>query len=100
GIRDFHVTEFRRVLFRSSGPAIEPGKPEESLLIEAINYASYEMPPSGKLKDADIAVLTEWVRMGAPWPGGDHPVPIAKPRGVVKIGRASCRERVLSGCGA
>src|SRR5947208_3426772 len=34
-----------------TGPAIAPGKPEESLLIEAINYGgTYQMPPDGKLK--------------------------------------------------
>jgi hypothetical protein len=53
-----------------SGPVIVPGKPEESLLVEAINYKSLEMPPTGKLGDEAIAALTEWVRLGAPWPGG------------------------------
>ena len=53
-----------------SGPVIVPGKPEESLLVEAINYRSLEMPPTGKLGDEAIATLTEWVRLGAPWPGG------------------------------
>ncbi len=53
-----------------SGAVIVPGKPEESLLVEAINYQSLEMPPDGKLGDEAIAALTEWVRLGAPWPGG------------------------------
>lgn len=51
-----------------SGAAIVPGKPDESLLIEAINHASLEMPPpdkGGKLTDAEIAVLTAWVSRGA-----------------------------------
>ncbi|MDG1894453.1 MAG: PSD1 and planctomycete cytochrome C domain-containing protein [Fuerstiella sp.] len=51
-----------------SGPAIVPGKPDESLLIQAINYQSLEMPPSdagGKLNDAEIAALTKWIRLGA-----------------------------------
>src|SRR5262245_11986479 len=52
------------------GPAIVPGKPEESLLIEAINYKSLEMPPDVRLKPEQIATLTEWVKMGAPWPPG------------------------------
>ncbi|WP_197444351.1 DUF1553 domain-containing protein [Maioricimonas rarisocia] len=55
-----------------SGPAIVAGKPAESLLVEAINWESYEMPPSGKLDDEAIDVLTRWVEMGAPWPGGDR----------------------------
>jgi len=54
-----------------SGSAVVPGKPQESLLIEAINYASLEMPPSGKLEDKEIATLTRWVELGAPWPSGE-----------------------------
>ncbi|TWT60704.1 DUF1549 domain-containing protein [Rubinisphaera italica] len=54
-----------------SGPAIEPGKPDASLLIEAVRYESYEMPPSQKLSEEQIAVLNKWIEMGAPWPG-DH----------------------------
>jgi hypothetical protein len=51
-----------------SGPAIVPGKPDESLLIEAINYASLEMPPQGKLPAEDIALLTRWIEEGAFFP--------------------------------
>ncbi|MBX6311700.1 MAG: PSD1 domain-containing protein [Isosphaeraceae bacterium] len=51
-----------------SGPAIVPGKPEESLLVEAINYEGLEMPPGGKLADDRRAVLVRWVELGAPWP--------------------------------
>ena len=51
-----------------SGPPIVPGKPDESLLIEAVNYKSLQMPPAdrgGKLPAEEIAVLTEWIRRGA-----------------------------------
>ena len=51
-----------------SGPAVVPGKPDESLLIEAVRYESYEMPPKGKLADSEISILEEWVRRGAPDP--------------------------------
>src|SRR5262245_40477241 len=52
-----------------SGPAIVPGKPDESLLIKAVHYAGEpKMPPKTKLKSAQIAALTEWARQGAPWP--------------------------------
>jgi len=54
-----------------SGAVIVPGKPESSPLIQAINYQSLEMPPEdggGKLSDAEIAVLTKWVKLGAPDP--------------------------------
>ncbi len=56
-----------------SGPAISPGKPEESLLIKAVRYqdADLQMPPDGKLAVAELAVLEEWVRMGAPDPRAD-----------------------------
>ncbi len=51
-----------------SGPAIVPGKPDESLLIDAINYGSLEMPPADKgekLSADEIAVLAQWVATGA-----------------------------------
>jgi len=53
-----------------SGAAVVPGKPRESLLIQAVRYdAEVRMPPKNKLKDEQIAVLARWVEMGAPWPG-------------------------------
>ena len=51
-----------------SGPAVVPGKPDESLLVSAINYAGPEMPPSGKLAPEKVAVLTRWVSAGARGP--------------------------------
>jgi cytochrome c553 len=51
-----------------SGAAIQPHDADASLLIEAVRYESYEMPPRGKLSDDDIAALERWVNMGAPWP--------------------------------
>ncbi len=52
-----------------TGPAVVPGKPKESLLIDAINYGElYQMPPKSRLPAEEIATLTKWVEMGAPWP--------------------------------
>ncbi|MEZ5386245.1 MAG: PSD1 and planctomycete cytochrome C domain-containing protein [Prosthecobacter sp.] len=53
-----------------SGPAIVPGKPEVSLLIKALSHAEKDlkMPPKKMLPSAEIAVLTEWIRQGAPDP--------------------------------
>jgi cytochrome c553 len=52
-----------------NGPAVVPGDPGKSRLVKAVRYDDEpKMPPKGKLSDADIAVLTEWVRGGAPWP--------------------------------
>jgi hypothetical protein len=54
-----------------TGPAIVPGKPTESLLVEAINYGdALQMPPKSKLAPDEIATLTKWVEQGAPWPAG------------------------------
>lgn len=53
-----------------SGPAITPGDPEKSLVVEAIRYANrdLQMPPKQKLSAAEEAVLEVWVRLGAPDP--------------------------------
>lgn len=54
-----------------SGPAVVPGKPAESLLIRAIDYADLEMPPrdqGGPLPAEEIAILKKWVMIGAPDP--------------------------------
>ena len=51
-----------------SGPAVVPGKPDESLLVDAIRYGdTYQMPPKSQLPPEEIATLVEWVRLGAPW---------------------------------
>lgn len=53
-----------------SGPVIVPGKPEESLLIQMVSHEAEveSMPPKSKLSDAEISVLSEWVKKGAPDP--------------------------------
>ena len=57
------------------GPSVVPGNLEKSLLIKAVRYTDPEfaMPPKktgGKLPDEKIAILEEWVKMGAPMPAG------------------------------
>ena len=57
-----------------TGPGVVPGKPKDSLLIDAVNYGDlYQMPPKGKMPAAEIATLTKWVEMGAPWPAEKDP---------------------------
>ncbi|TWU10452.1 Planctomycete cytochrome C [Allorhodopirellula heiligendammensis] len=51
-----------------SGAAVVPGDVDGSLFIEAVRYESYEMPPEGKLADAEIQTFERWIEMGAPWP--------------------------------
>ena len=55
-----------------SGPAIVPGKPEESLLIQAIQRQAdvSAMPPDKEkaLRPDQIADVVAWVKSGAVWP--------------------------------
>ena len=55
-----------------AGPAVSLEAPHESLLLEAVNYVGYEMPPGGKLPAEKIAVLTKWIEMGLPWAPGNE----------------------------
>ena len=53
-----------------SGPAIVPGKPDESLLITAVRWddPDLEMPAGeAKLSDEQIAALEKWIADGAVW---------------------------------
>jgi len=52
----------------SEGAAIVPGKPDESLLLKAVRYRNYEMPPDRQLPATEISLLEQWIRMGAPDP--------------------------------
>jgi len=53
-----------------SGPTLVAGKPEESLLIKMVRWSDeeHQMPPKEKLPPAEIALLEEWVKRGAPDP--------------------------------
>lgn len=56
-----------------SGPAIVPGDPDQSLLIQAVRRLpnAPQMPSKRpKLSDENIAVLVDWVKAGANWPAG------------------------------
>src|SRR5262249_35822610 len=53
------------------GPALVPGDPDKSLLIQAVRHTDpdLQMPPNDKkLTDEQIGLLTRWVKMGAPAP--------------------------------
>ena len=51
-----------------SGTALVAGKPDESLLIEALRYEGLEMPPTERLPENVIGDFEKWVAMGAPDP--------------------------------
>src|SRR5205807_10235236 len=60
------------------GPAIKPGKPDESLLVKAVKHADgvEAMPPKAKLTAAEIAALVQWVKDGAVDPRDGGPARI------------------------
>jgi mono/diheme cytochrome c family protein len=59
--------------------AVVPGDPDRSLLIKAVNHVGdYQMPPKRKLTDDDIGALTEWVKVGLPWPSANTPIETKK----------------------
>lgn len=53
-----------------SGKAVVEGKPEASLLIEAVKrtHIRLKMPPVGALSTEEVGNLEEWIRQGLPWP--------------------------------
>ncbi len=61
----------REAAFKGSakGAVIVSGEPEKSRLIAVIQYTgAVKMPPAAKLRPEEIAALTAWIKMGAPWP--------------------------------
>ncbi|HXI40955.1 MAG TPA: c-type cytochrome domain-containing protein [Bryobacteraceae bacterium] len=50
------------------GPAIVPGYPDASVLMQAVRQdGTLTMPPGGKLSAKDIDTLAKWIKRGAPW---------------------------------
>ena len=83
------------------GPAIVPGKPDESPLIHAVRYDhdDLQMPPKQKLHEAAVADLVKWVEMGAPWPtAGQSSGPSSSPAGTTgaAVGGAAAPARPVS----
>jgi cytochrome c553 len=59
-----------------SGPAVEPGKPDESPLLAALRYDdALRMPPEEKLPPATVAAFERWIADGAFDPRTDGPTP-------------------------
>lgn len=60
-----------------SGPAIEPGDPEASLLMEAVEWGNedLQMPPKKRLSASQVRDLKAWIEMGAPDPRNGGPKP-------------------------
>ena len=79
-----------------SGAAVVPGNKDESLLLAALQYDGFEMPPAGKLPDEVIADFETWIEMGAPDPR-DEPLATIDERTIdVEEGRKHWSYRRLS----
>ena len=56
------------------GPAIAPGRPDNSLLIQSVlQTGELKMPRRGKLSPEEIQALSDWIKDGAPWPQSGNP---------------------------
>jgi hypothetical protein len=71
----------------NSGPAVVPGKPDDSLLIQALRYDGLTMPPKGRLPDQVIADFERWVVMGAPDPRENSTAPATNRAGDLNAAR-------------
>ena len=51
----------------ASGPAIVPGPASNTLLMQVVTHthSKIKMPPGGRLSDAEIATLRQWIESGA-----------------------------------
>ena len=58
-----------------TGAAIVPGQPEQSLLLTAVRRtdSALQRPPKESLTARQIADLTRWIEMGAPFPATAEP---------------------------
>jgi hypothetical protein len=59
------------------GPAIVPGKPQESLLVRALSHAdeSVQMPPDAPLAATAVTAFSNWIEAGAEWPADSSGMP-------------------------
>jgi Protein of unknown function (DUF1553)/Protein of unknown function (DUF1549)/Planctomycete cytochrome C len=70
------------ILGGNKGPAVVPGKPEESLLLKRVTQeGKRRMPLEGEYLSAEeVADLTTWIKDGAAWPTIKLPVSFGKPK--------------------
>lgn len=61
-----------------SGPAVVPGKIDESLIVSAIKHESFIMPPTAKLSAAVAADFEHWINRGAPDPRDGKAAAVAR----------------------
>ena len=73
-----------------TGPAITPGDPDASLLIQAVRHLSEDMamPPKKKLPPEQITALEQWVKMGAPDPRSENTVASVQAKSAIDWNKA------------
>ncbi|MFN9717382.1 MAG: PSD1 and planctomycete cytochrome C domain-containing protein, partial [Planctomycetota bacterium] len=68
---ELHLTSRKAILLGGeSGAAMVPGEPDRSLIVQAMRYESFQMPPRSKMPDEEIAIIAKWIQDGAAWPEG------------------------------
>ena len=69
------------------GAAITPGDVEKSLIIKAVRYidSDLQMPTKGKLPAEEIAILEQWVKIGAPDPRAAEVAAAVKKKHVIDL---------------
>jgi hypothetical protein len=74
-----------------SGPALVPGDPDKSLMIQAVRQTrdTLKMPKGGRLKPSEVDALVEWVRAGAPWPAAALSASAGRPAEAAPAGAAA-----------
>ena len=72
GMSGFRVTSRENLLKGGPrGPGVQPGNPGTSVLYQAVAHTGkLQMPPGGKLSDAELGTLRSWIEAGALWPAG------------------------------
>lgn len=61
-----------------SGAAVTPGSVAQSLVISALKYDGFEMPPQGRLHESVVKDFEKWIEMGAPDPREGEAAEVAK----------------------
>ncbi|MDG1893343.1 MAG: PSD1 and planctomycete cytochrome C domain-containing protein [Fuerstiella sp.] len=70
----------------SGDPSIVPGKPDESILYQAVMWDGYEMPPkeNDRLTKEQTEYVRRWIEAGAPWPDAKRQDEIRKAEWAVR----------------
>jgi hypothetical protein len=66
-----------------SGPGIVPGNPDASLVLQALRYENFEMPPKGKLPAETVAKFEQWIKDGAADPREGSGLPSIAPAAAI-----------------